>query len=476
MTSEEIKNMSFEDFRTQIEGMEEVQKLTADGTERYGIYKHDVCYVNRDGIERTLQMIVPETNAKAPKIYPAILYVQGSAWRKQDNYKRLGAMADLARRGFVTAILQYRESDLATFPAPVEDAKTGVRFLRKHAEEYRIDPSQVFIMGDSSGGNTAFIAGVTADQELMDTDVYGEYSCKVNAIVDFYGVTCVQIKEDFPTTLNQGEPDSPEGMLIGKKNVYEYPELSNAVTCMNYVKKETEIPPVLMMHGLADDLVARLVEDFSHDRIDFARHDGRTGLTGRQLQFVEAAARTGSHEAEVVGHLDEHESRSFHIARYFGKDIRVIGHIDEVAGRDEDITGQHGKFRGDGFDVSRFGVEARADGRTAHVDDVDAFEGPGNAFAAAGDSRSIGAHFLAERNGNGILQVGTAHLDDIFEFIGFDIQFRFQFLQCFCQLLAFHAQADFDARREDVVRRLSHVGVIVRRDDVVTAFFFAYDF
>ena len=256
LTSEEIKNMSFEDFRTQIEGMEEVQKLTADGTERYGIYKHDVCYVNRDGIERTLQMIVPETNAKAPKIYPAILYVQGSAWRKQDNYKRLGAMADLARRGFVTAILQYRESDLATFPAPVEDAKTGVRFLRKHAEEYRIDPSQVFIMGDSSGGNTAFIAGVTADQELMDTDVYGEYSCKVNAIVDFYGVTCVQIKEDFPTTLNQGEPDSPEGMLIGKKNVYEYPELSNAVTCMNYVKKETEIPPVLMMHGLADDLVA----------------------------------------------------------------------------------------------------------------------------------------------------------------------------------------------------------------------------
>ena len=69
MTSEEIKNMSFEDFRIQLEGMEEVQKLTADGMERYGIYKHDVCYVNRDGIERTLQMIVPETNAKAPKIY-----------------------------------------------------------------------------------------------------------------------------------------------------------------------------------------------------------------------------------------------------------------------------------------------------------------------------------------------------------------------------------------------------------------------
>lgn len=256
MTSEEIRNMDFEEFRAQVEDMEEVRKLTADGTEWYGLYRHDVVYVNRNGVERTLQMIVPETNNMEDKRYPAILYVQGSAWRKQDNYKRLGAMADLARHGYVTAILQYRESGLATFPAPVEDAKTGVRFLRKNAQEYKIDPDQIFIMGDSSGGNTAFIAGVTAGQDMFDTDVYGEYSCKVNAIVDFYGVSCVQVKEDFPTTLNQGEPDSPEGMLIGGKNVYEHPELSSPVTCMNYVKKDVPMPPVLMMHGLADDLVA----------------------------------------------------------------------------------------------------------------------------------------------------------------------------------------------------------------------------
>ena len=229
-------------------------------------------------------------------------------------------------------------------------------------------------------------------------------------------------------------------------------------------------------HVVADDLVTRLVEDFCHDRIDFARHDGRTRLTSRQFQFVEAAAWTGSHEAEIVGHLDEHEGRSFHVARYFSKDVRIIGHVDEVAGCDIDITGQHGKFRSNGFDIGRFGIKARADSRAAHVDDMDAFEGPGNTFAAAGDSRSISAHFLAKRDGNGILQVGTAHLDDVFKFVGFDVQFCFQFFQRFCQFLAFHAQADFDARREDVVRRLGHVGVVVRRDKVITAFFFAHDF
>ena len=79
---------------------------------------------------------------------------------------------------------------------------------------------------------------------------------KIKFVFDFYGVTDVRIKEDFPTTLNQGEPDSPEGMLIGRKNVYEYPELSAPVTAMNYVREEVPSPPVLMMHGEADDMVA----------------------------------------------------------------------------------------------------------------------------------------------------------------------------------------------------------------------------
>ena len=34
--------------------MEDVHYLEADGTEVYGIYKHDVCYMEKDGIQRTL--------------------------------------------------------------------------------------------------------------------------------------------------------------------------------------------------------------------------------------------------------------------------------------------------------------------------------------------------------------------------------------------------------------------------------------
>ena len=236
--------------------LEDIQTKKITGKEIYGIYQPDICYVYRDGIERTLQVIIPETAQDPDKKYPAILHVQGSAWKKQDVYKRVGVMEELAKKGFVTAILQYRESEIAPFPAPVEDAKTGIRFLRKNAEQFKIDPENIFLMGDSSGGNTAFITAFTADMDCMDTGVYKEYSCKVNAVIDLYGVSCVKIKEDFPTTPNQGEPDSPEGLEIGSKNVYEHPELSDQITCMNYVKKELPSPPVLMMHGTADDTVA----------------------------------------------------------------------------------------------------------------------------------------------------------------------------------------------------------------------------
>ena len=45
-------------------------------------------------------------------------------------------------------------------------------------------------------------------------------------------------------------------MLIGGNNVYEHPELSGPVLIGGYVTADREIPPVLMMHGTADDTVS----------------------------------------------------------------------------------------------------------------------------------------------------------------------------------------------------------------------------
>lgn len=152
------------------------------------------------------------------------------------------------------AIVQYRESDLAPFPAQIEDTKTAIRFLKKHREEYYIDDQNVFLFGDSSGGHVALLAGLTAKLDIMDSDLYKEYTNDVCAIIDFYGVVDITMEDGFPTTENHQQPDSPEGYLIGRKNVLDNLEIARQTNPMNYL--DGDIPPILIAHGTKDRLVA----------------------------------------------------------------------------------------------------------------------------------------------------------------------------------------------------------------------------
>ncbi|MEE5987976.1 alpha/beta hydrolase [Ligilactobacillus equi] len=246
----------FEKFAHDLLNREGEHMLHAPGKEMYGLYRPDVVYEEIDGIKRTLQMVVPETKENQDEKYPLLLWVQGSAWFKQDNYKRLTVMARLAQAGFVTGILQYRESSIAPFPAPVQDAKAGLRYLRAHADEFKIDPENVFILGDSSGGNTALLEAFTQDDGRLDGDLYSEQSAQVNAVVAFNPVINICIPEDFPTTPNAGQADSPEGQEIGHLNTLKHPEVSSLVNVDNYVTKEAQLPPALVMHGTADTTVS----------------------------------------------------------------------------------------------------------------------------------------------------------------------------------------------------------------------------
>ena len=54
---------------------------------------------------------------------------------------------------------------------------------------------------------------------------------------------------------NHIEPDSPEGYLIGRKNVLENLDLVAPTIPMNYLSADKEVPPIMIMHGSGDDLV-----------------------------------------------------------------------------------------------------------------------------------------------------------------------------------------------------------------------------
>ena len=149
----------------------------------------------------------------------------------------------------------YRGSECAIFPAQALDAKAGVYFMREHAEEFGINPDNIFLMGDSSGGHTAMIAAFSYGVEALEEDERRSDVPIVRGVIDHYGPTNFLTMNDEPSSQDHRTPDSPEGCEIGRKAVLENPCLVHPTIIANYVHKEKELPPVLMFHGTNDELV-----------------------------------------------------------------------------------------------------------------------------------------------------------------------------------------------------------------------------
>ena len=56
------------------------------------------------------------------------------------------------------AVVEYRHSGIAPFPAQAIDTRNAIRYMKLHAKEYKADVNQMFVAGDSSGGHTAFFS------------------------------------------------------------------------------------------------------------------------------------------------------------------------------------------------------------------------------------------------------------------------------------------------------------------------------
>lgn len=199
--------------------------------------------------------------------YPCVVFCQGSAWHRQHLHGHLTDHMRLAERGFVVACVQYRESELAPFPAQMQDFKTAVRYLRAHAAELHLDPERLGFWGDSSGAHTVLMATLTAEGPAsvqvegetleLDTPDYAEWGCVPRCVVDWYGPTELAWMNLVSSAQDHTGPDTPEGSLIGHRNVLEHPEWARAASPVAYVPDASArvLPPVLIMHGGRDQLV-----------------------------------------------------------------------------------------------------------------------------------------------------------------------------------------------------------------------------
>lgn len=180
-----------------------------------------------------MDLIVPKfRQGRAPR--PAIVWFCGGAYRVMDRSVWMPELVDFARAGFVIASVEYRTGNEAVFPAQLEDAQAAVCFLKKHAEDFCLDPYHIFSMGESAGGTIACLLGTSG---------------YVQGVVDFYGLT------DLTGGLAAGESTDtiPSWTLEEFLGVGYSRETAERASALYQVTRDT--PPHLILHGTNDNLV-----------------------------------------------------------------------------------------------------------------------------------------------------------------------------------------------------------------------------
>ncbi len=105
---------------------------------------------------RTLDVYRPEGS---PGALPVVVFVYGGTWQtgRRQDYKFVAA--ELARRGVVVAVPDYRLYPEVNPPDMLGDVAAAVAFAHAAAPSWGGDPSRVFVVGHSAG---AWIAAMLA--------------------------------------------------------------------------------------------------------------------------------------------------------------------------------------------------------------------------------------------------------------------------------------------------------------------------
>ncbi len=211
----------------------------------------DIEYAVKDGKSLHIRMVAPLCLDERKK-YPLIIHIQGSAWMKQNLNCNIGNLIPVVEAGFVLAVVEYRYAPEYRFPCQIEDGKTAVRYLCAHAEDYPIDLNNIFLSGDSSGGHTAMMMMATWDSKECDAEK--TELPKLRGCIDLYGsLNCLTMGNAL-SAYDHDAPDSPASCYLGfqaKTN----PEEAFRRTPFYYIKKDSVLPPILIMHGSKDRTV-----------------------------------------------------------------------------------------------------------------------------------------------------------------------------------------------------------------------------
>ena len=107
---------------------------------------------------RQLMARVYRPRGKGP--FPTVLDLHGGAWNRKDRFAEQPMDRAIAASGVLVVAIDMTVAKEAPYPACVQDANYGVRWLKTKAAGWGGDPSRIGLYGSSSGGHVAELLGM----------------------------------------------------------------------------------------------------------------------------------------------------------------------------------------------------------------------------------------------------------------------------------------------------------------------------
>lgn len=243
----------------------------------------------------TMDIYLPKTE----DVTPVVVMIHGGAFQFGD--KQMEAVTQcfqvLLDNNYAVATINYRLSGEAVYPAAVADTKAAIRYLKANADEYRIDPENVYVWGESAGAYLANMAAETADVEELNGDVKDnlDQSSSVKALVSFFApLDWYNMDKDFEE-LGVKESDRPMGITSTEKSaesaflgqdVSKDEKKTSATNPINYVEQMSQSEfYAFIEHGDADTNVPYVQSERLYDALS-----GKYGKENVTLTILKGAA------------------------------------------------------------------------------------------------------------------------------------------------------------------------------------------
>lgn len=109
----------------------------------------DIQYGEAGGEKLLLDAHVPDGSGP----FPVLLLVHGGGWSAGDKEGDLATVLAPAITNFTWFTINYRFAPQHRWPACLDDVQTAIRWVKKHATEYKGDPDRIALIGYSAGGH-----------------------------------------------------------------------------------------------------------------------------------------------------------------------------------------------------------------------------------------------------------------------------------------------------------------------------------